>query len=215
LPVESLRPWYGERRCSGDSTTQCYARARERKAGTEAERGSPRERSSSVSSAVLRRAIAAGSSLTTSNQREDKLREVGAKAWRRWSKLRWPGVAETAMPTMAHGGASAAACASGGGSEVEGRVRNGRVGRSVARLRLRQAGPVGTRRAHRRMAATRRARSCAGRDAARVGEWARHGAGRVGSASWAKSEAAAQQGKNEILFSNYFQFLLHSNEFLN
>ena len=59
---------------------QCGARARERKAGKEAERGSPRERSSPVSSAVLRRAIAAGSGLTTLNYDEHELRETGAKA---------------------------------------------------------------------------------------------------------------------------------------
>ena len=93
LAVRRFRPWQGTGRSARGSRGQGGAHARERKEKGGAERGCPWEQSSPVSSATLRRAIAAGSSLTTSNGDEHRLRDVEAELWARWRGRRRAGTA--------------------------------------------------------------------------------------------------------------------------
>ena len=79
-----LWPRQGIGRSARGSRGQGGAHTRERKEKGGVERGCPRERSSPMSSAALRRAIAAGSSLTTSNGDEHRLRDVEAELRARW-----------------------------------------------------------------------------------------------------------------------------------
>jgi len=88
-----LRPRQGTGRSARGSRGQGGAHVRERKEKGGVERGCPRERSSPMSSAALRRAIAADSSLTTSNGDEHRLCDVEAELRARWRGRRRAGTA--------------------------------------------------------------------------------------------------------------------------